>query len=194
MKQENKKTPVLKRLMPYAGKKRYLLYLAMLLSAISGVLVLMPMVYIHKIVSAIILSGGMDAFMIKQNAIYAAVFPCIGLCLYVFAVILSHLFAFKVEENIIKQSVKKLMSEPLGYFANKESGKLRGIIVDGASQTHSILAHQLPDIASTIISPVVLLIFFFLFDWRLGIASMIPMLIGMGFMATMMSSGSKKDR
>lgn len=194
LKDGKKKTPVLKRLIPYAGKKSYLLYLAMLLSAISGVMVLMPMVFIHKIVSTIIVSGGMDAFMIKQNAIYAALFPSIGLCLYVLAGIISHLFAFEVEENIIKQSVKELMNKPLGYFANNESGKLRGIIVDGASQTHSILAHQLPDLASTMISPVVLLVFFFLFDWRLGLASIIPMLIGIGFMATMMSSGSKKDR
>lgn len=194
MKDEKKKTSILKRLIPYAGKKSYLLYLAMLFSAVSGVLVLMPMVYIHKIVSAIIVSGTMDAVLIKQNAIYAALFPGIGLCLYVLAGILSHIFAFEVEENIIKESVKELMRKPLGYFANKESGKLRGIIVDGASQTHSILAHQLPDIASTMISPVVLLIFFFLFDWRLGLASMIPMVVGMGFMATMMSAGSKKER
>lgn len=194
MKEEKKKKTILKRLIPYTGKKSYLLYLAMLFSAISGVLVLMPMLYIHKIVSMIIVSGTIDAVLIKQNAMYAALFPSIGLCLYGFAVILSHIFAFEVEENIIKESVKELMQKPLGYFANKESGKIRGIIVDGAAETHSILAHQLPDIASTMISPVVLLIFFFLFDWRLGLASMIAMIVGMGFIATMMSSKSKKDR
>lgn len=58
--------------------------------------------------------------------------------------IFSHLFAFEVEENIIKISVKKLLDKPLGYFMNKESGKLRGIIINGAGETHNVLAHQLP--------------------------------------------------
>ena len=83
-------------------------------------------------------------------------------------------FAFEVEENIIKISVKKLLDKPLGYFMNKESGKLRGIIINGAGETHNVLAHQLPDIASTFVSPVVILVFLFLFDWRLGLIKSYP--------------------
>lgn len=194
MKEEKKKTSVLKRLIPYAGKKRYMLYLAMLLSAISGVMVLMPMVYIHKIVSTIILSGQVDVITIRRNAICAAVFAGVGLFLYTIALIVSHLFAFEVEKNIVKLSVEKLMNKPLGYFANRESGKLRNTIVDGAAETHSFLAHQLPDMAMTMITPIVLLVFFFLFDWKLGLASTIPLLIGMGLMGTMMNKNTKKMR
>lgn len=189
-----KKKAILTRLMPYAGKKRYLLHLAMISSALSGVLILMPMIYIHRIVSGIILSGQIDTSGIRQDAISAAVFAVGGILLYVLALIVSHLFAFEVEQNIIKLSVRKLIDKPLGFFAHRESGHLRKVIVDGAAETHSILAHQLPDLAMTVITPIVLLVFFFLFDWRLGLVSGIPIIIGMLLMGTMTTKANKQMR
>ena len=189
---ENKKKSILKRLMPYSGKKGILLYIAMFMSAVSGVMVLMPMVYIHRIVNNLILNGMVDFDYVKENSIYAAVFAGLGLFVYLIGLILSHIFAFEVEDNIIKTSVKKLMNKPLGYFDNKESGRIRNVIVSGASETHSFLAHQLPDMAMTVISPVVLLVFFFMFNWKLGLASMVPMIIGMILMSAMMTTEAKK--
>ena len=191
---KQKKPSVLKRLLPYAGKKKYMLPLAMVFSALSGILVLMPMVYIHKIVSGIILSGSVDGETIRYYAVLAASFAATGMLLYFCALMVSHLFAFEVEANIIKLSVKKMMAKPLGFFANRESGNLRKTIVDGAAETHTMLAHQLPDLAMTIVSPIVLLIFFFLFDWRLGLVSLVPMVITMLLMATMATPKSKKLR
>lgn len=191
---KQKKPSVLKRSLHYAGKKRYMLPLAMVFSALSGILVLMPMVYIHKIVSGIILSGSVDGEAIRYYAILAASFAAAGMLLYFCALMVSHLFAFEVESNIIKLSVKKMMAKPLGFFANRESGNLRKTIVDGAGETHTMLAHQLPDLAMTIVSPIVLLVFFFLFDWRLGLVSLVPMVITMLLMATMATPKSKKLR
>lgn len=191
---KQKKPSVLKRSLHYAGKKRYMLPLAMVFSALSGILVLMPMVYIHKIVSGIILSGSVDGEAIRYYAILAASFAAAGMLLYFCALMVSHLFAFEVESNIIKLSVKKMMAKPLGFFANRESGSLRKTIVDGAGETHTMLAHQLPDLAMTIVSPIVLLVFFFLFDWRLGLVSLVPMVITVLLMATMATPKSKKLR
>lgn len=191
---KQKKPSVLKRSLHYAGKKRYMLPLAMVFSALSGILVLMPMVYIHKIVSGIILSGSVDGGAIRYYAILAASFAAAGMLLYFCALMVSHLFAFEVESNIIKLSVKKMMAKPLGFFANRESGNLRKTIVDGAGETHTMLAHQLPDLAMTIVSPIVLLVFFFLFDWRLGLVSLVPMVITVLLMATMATPKSKKLR
>lgn len=185
---------VLKRLLPYAGKKGYMLPLAMLFSAFSGIMMLMPMVYIHKIVSGIILSSSVDGNSIRYNAILAASFAATGVLFYFFALLVSHIFAFEVEANIIRISVKKMMDKPLGFFANRESGNLRKTIIDGAGETHNMLAHQLPDFAMTIVSPIVLLIFFFLFDWRLGLVSLIPMVISILLMATMSSRKNMKMR
>ena len=178
--------------MPYAGKKSILLYIAMIMSAVSGIMVLMPMVFIHRIVNTLILNETADFAYVKENSIYAATFAGLGLCIYLIGLVLSHIFAFEVEDTIIKTSVKKLIHKPLGYFDDKESGRIRNVIVSGASETHSFLAHQLPDMAMMIISPIVLLVFFFMFNWKLGLASMIPMIIGMILMSAMMTSETKK--
>ena len=178
--------------MPYAGKKSVLLYIAMIMSAVSGIMVLMPMVFIHRIVNTLILNETVDFSYVRENSIYAAAFAGLGLCIYLIGLVLSHIFAFEVEDTIIKTSVKKLIHKPLGYFDDKESGRIRNVIVSGASETHSFLAHQLPDMAMTIISPIVLLVFFFMFNWKLGLASMIPMVIGMILMSAMMTSETKK--
>ena len=189
---KDKKQSILKRLMPYAGKKSVLLYIAMVMSAVSGIMVLMPMVFIHRIVNTLILNETVDFSYVRENSIYAAAFAGLGLCIYLIGLVLSHIFAFEVEDTIIKTSVKKLIHKPLGYFDDKESGRIRNVIVSGASETHSFLAHQLPDMAMTIISPIVLLVFFFMFNWKLGLASMIPMVIGMILMSAMMTSETKK--
>lgn len=192
MKNKQKRIPVLKRLVVYSGKKKVLLYFAMFFSALSGVLLLMPMVYIHRIINAIICNGLTNSSLINKSAILAAIFAAGGIISYLFALISSHIFAFEVEDNIIKDNVSRLISHPLGYFLDKESGKIRNTIVGGAAETHTFLAHQLPDLAMTIVTPIVLLVFFFLFDWKLGLISLIPMLIGMGLMATMLNKKMKK--
>lgn len=180
--------------MPYSQHRKSCLFIAMLLSAISGILLLLPMVYIHRIIKEVILSGSSNFDTLKSNALYAAILPMLGLLLYALATVCSHIFAFEVEQNIIKSSMQKLLAMPLGYFQDKESGKLRNIILTGAGETHSILAHQLPDMASALISPIVILIFLFLFDWRLGIVCLLPISVGMTFMATMMTEQGKADR
>ena len=178
--------------MPYAGKKSILFYVAMIMSAISGIMVLMPMVFIHRIINSLILNETVDFVYVRENSIYAATFAGLGLFIYLIGLILSHVFAFEVEDNIIKSSVKKLMNKPLGYFDDKESGRIRKVIISGASETHSFLAHQLPDMAMTVISPIVLFVFFFMFDWKLGLVSMVPIIIGMILMSSMMTSETKK--
>ena len=178
--------------MPYAGKKSILFYIAMIMSAISGIMVLMPMVFIHRIINRLILNETVDFVYVRENSIYAATFAGLGLFIYLIGLILSHVFAFEVEDNIIKSSVKKLINKPLGYFDDKESGRIRKVIISGASETHSFLAHQLPDMAMTVISPIVLFVFFFMFDWKLGLVSMVPIIIGMILMSSMMTSETKK--
>lgn len=189
---KNKKKSILKRLMPYAGRKSILFYIAMIMSAISGIMVLMPMVFIHRIINSLILNETVDFVYVRENSIYAATFAGLGLFIYLIGLVLSHVFAFEVEDNIIKSSVKKLMNKPLGYFDDKESGRIRKVIISGASETHSFLAHQLPDMAMTVISPIVLFVFFFMFDWKLGLVSMVPIIIGMILMSSMMTSETKK--
>ncbi|EFW37352.1 putative ATP synthase F0, A subunit [Treponema phagedenis F0421] len=188
MAKKEKKPSRLKTIKPYIGNKKGFLVLSLVMSALSAICTIMPMYYIWKIIQELIVNAkNISVGAIGTNAIMAIIFAAVSIVLYFFAVLFSHLMAFEVEENIIKVSMQTIMKKPLGFFDTVESGRVRKVIVDGAAETHSYLAHQLPDLAGTLVSPIVLLVLFIIFDYRLGLSSLLPLILGMAYMSQMSS-------
>lgn len=187
-----KKKFVLRRFIPYMEHKKGLLPLALILSAISAILNIIPFVLIWVIVRSILSSGSIGE--IQNLSFYAwLAFICAGsgIIIYFLALMSSHLAAFHVEVGIQKIGMKKVLNMPLGFFDKYSSGKIRKIINDGAGTTHTFLAHQLPDIAASIISPIILISLIIFVDWRMGIVSLIPIFLGFITMSFMVSSKGK---
>ncbi len=183
---------VLKRLMPYMEQKKILLPLALILSAISAVLNIIPFVLIWVIVRSILSSGSIvDIQNLSVYAWMSFISAGGGIVLYFLALMSSHLAAFHVEVGIQKIGMKKILKMPLGFFDKYSSGKIRKVINDGAGTTHTFLAHQLPDIAGSIISPIILIVLIIFIDWRMGIVSLIPIILGFVTMSFMVSSKGK---
>lgn len=103
----------------------------------------------------------------------------------------SHSVAFRVEIGMQKLGMKKILSMPRGFFDQHSSGKIRKIVNDGEGTTHSFLAHQLPDMAGSVVSPIILVVLIFTVDWRMGVASVIPILLGFITKRFMMSAEGK---
>ena len=188
----DKKASILKRFSPYLGKKRLLLPLSFVLSGLSAVLNILPFIFVWYITRDILqapLSISMDT--IGPFAWYAFGSAFGGVLLYFAALMSSHLAAFQVEVEMQRTGMRKIISMPLGFFDQHASGKLRKVVNDGAGTTHSFIAHQLPDMAASVVSPIILLTLILLVDWRMGLASMVP--IGFAFltMSFMMSSQGK---
>ncbi|MCT4563016.1 MAG: ABC transporter ATP-binding protein/permease [Maledivibacter sp.] len=185
---ENKKTSILKRFTPYMGKKKALLPLALVLTGISAVLNILPFVLVWYIVRDILLSPqSIDVSNVSFYAWLAFASAVGGIVVYFCGLLSSHLAAFRVEVGMQKVGMEKIISMPLGFFDNYSSGKIRKIVNDGAGTTHGFLAHQLPDMAGSIVSPIILIILIFTVDWRMGTASLVPILLGfitMKFMST----------
>ena len=115
-----------------------------------------------------------------------------GVVVYFCALMSSHLAAFHVEVGLQKVGMQKIMSMPLGFFDQYSSGKMRKIVNDGAGTTHTFLAHQLPDMAGTVISPIVLIVLIVTIDWRMGLASLVPIILGFITMRFMTSNKGKQ--
>ncbi len=192
MNKKNKKS-ILKKIIPYAGNKKYLLIISLILSALSALLGLLPFVFIWLIAKEFFANMGNTTF---QNVSFYAWMTLISafasIVVYFFALMSSHLVAFRIEVGIRKIGMQKIINMPLGFFDKNQTGKMRKIIDDNASQTHTFLAHQLPDIASTIIAPLLILILMFVVDWRMGLVSLIPIALGFLSMRFMMSTAGKK--
>lgn len=191
---ENDKSQfILKRFLPYMGKRKVLLPLALLLSGVSAVLNILPFVFVWFITRDILSnSSGLVYDRVTSYSWLAFLCAVGGVVIYFFALLSSHLAAFRVEVGMQKLGMEKILSMPLGFFDNNSSGKIRKIVNDGASTTHTFLAHQLPDMAGSIISPIILLTLLFLVEWRMGLASLIPILLGFITMKFMMTAEGRK--
>lgn len=184
----------LKRLKHYMGNRKPLLPISMLLSSISALAGMLPYIFIWLIVKSLFerVSAISANNSIVSYAWWAVGTAVASLVLYFLALMSSHLAAFKVEANMRREAMRKVTSMPLGFFDNNTSGRIRKIIDDNASITHGFLAHQLPDLAATILIPVVTFILIFIFDWRLGLACMIPVVISIVIMISMMGGKAQE--
>ncbi|WP_080904624.1 ABC transporter ATP-binding protein [Parabacteroides sp. Marseille-P3160] len=183
----------LKKLQAYMGNRKILLPVSMVLSAVSYLAGILPFIFVWFIVRELFRAGGIQASdKVITYAWWAAGWAIINTILYFVALMSSHLAAFRVETNLRRKAMKKIINMPLGFFDTNTSGRIRKIIDDNASITHTFLAHQLPDLAGTILVPVVAVILVFVFDWKLGLVCMIPVIISFLLMTVMMNNNSRK--
>ncbi len=138
------------------------------------------------------LEGTIEVEAVIRYAIWAVVFVAAGTVLYAAALLLSHLAAFEVEMGLKSHGFTHILSVPLGFFCRYPSAKLRKVINVGAESTHNFLAHQLPDLAETLITPIMLLVVLLFFDWRLGLASLVPIFLALVTFSRMMSSAGQE--
>ncbi|MDO5695865.1 MAG: ABC transporter ATP-binding protein [Eubacteriales bacterium] len=187
-----KKEAFFKKIAPYMGNKKLLMAVSMLLSAVSSFIQILPFYFIWKISNELFAKRS-DISMadVKYYAAMVFVTTVVGMVVYFVGILFSHFVAFEVEKGIKKVGFKKIMHMPLGFFHMYSSGKIRKIINDGASETHGLLAHQLFEMVSAIVTPVLILIVFFYFDWRLGLAAIMPILLSFFMMSRMMNDEGK---
>jgi len=178
----------LKRLGAYMGGRKLLLPCSVLLSAVNGLLSLLPFIFVWLVVRTLLVSGGRIADTpVLTYAIYAFAVSVLGVLLYFVGLMLSHLTAFRVETNMRRKAMEKMMTLPLGFFDTQNTGRMRKIIDEDSGQTHTFVAHILPDVAGSVVAPIGIIILLLVVDWQLGIASIIPILCAFGIMGHMMN-------
>lgn len=189
MKEEKKRGRV-SRLMDYAGRRRYLTYGSLILSAISAALSVVPFYYIWKMLDEVlsVMPNYSQATGLAHYGWMALLFTIISVLIYMAALMCSHMSAFRVAKNLKKALMSHISKLPPGAFDMTGSGKVRRIVGDSVGSTETYLAHQLPDMAGSMILPIAILIMLLMFDWRLGLASLIPVVISVIAMMSMVSS------
>ncbi len=189
-----KKQSNLSRLMSYAGRHKILTYLSWILSVISALLALVPFWYIWRIIHDILeVSPDFSrAYSITHYGWQAVGFAVISVIVYIAALMCSHISAFRVASNIRKELMRHITALPLGVTEKYGSGKLRRIVNTSSSATENYLAHRLPDKAGAVATPAGLLFLLVVFDWRLGLLSLIPVVLG--FLIMMKMTGKNMEQ
>ena len=182
-----KKQSNLSRLLTIAGSYRYLTYASWILSAISALIALVPYYFIWQIMREVleVAPNFSRAQNLTHNGWMAVLFAVIAVLVYIAGLMCSHLGAFRIATNLRLQSMNHIVKLPLGFAEHFGSGKLRKIVNESSAATETYLAHQLPDRANALATPCGLLVLLFVFDWRLGLLSLAPVLLGFLIMMAM---------
>ena len=180
--------------MEYTGNYRGLLYSGLFLSAISMVLGMAPYICIWLVIRDLVsvAPNWTQATEIAQYGWMAFAFAVGGILIYFFALMCTHLAAFRTASNIRKRGMAHLMKTPLGFFDNNASGLLRNRLDGAASETETLLAHNLADIVGTVAMFIAMLVLMFVFDWRMGAACLLAAVISLLSMFTMMGGKNAK--
>ena len=182
-----KKQSNLSRLLSYAGGHKYFTYVSWILSAVCALTALVPFWYIWKIINEVLKAS--PNFGSAQNlthyGIMAMAYAIISYLIYIGALLCSHLAAFRIAANMRIDITEHIAKLPIGFTDSFGSGKLRKIIHDSTAATETYLAHQLPDKYAAMATPVGLLALLLVFDWRLGLLSLVPVAVGFAVMSAM---------
>ena len=185
---KQKKQSSLARILGYAGGHRNLTLLGCVLSALSAVLGLIPYVCVWLAARDVLetwpaLTGVSGSARWGWTAVWTAV---ISIALYFAALMSTHIAAFRTARNIRRSAMAHVLKLPLGFFTGSQSGRLRKLIDDNAGLTEDLLAHKLPDLAGTIVTPVAAVLMLFLFDWKMGLLCLLTMVLALLSMCLMM--------
>lgn len=182
-----KKKSSLSRLFEYAGNYKYLTILSWVLSAVSAWIALVPFYYIWRIIKEVlaVVPDYSQAQNLKGYGWAAVGFALLSMIIYVGSLMCSHVAAFHVQAEMRSQMMHHIVTLPMGFMDSEGSGKIRKIINESSEATETYLAHQLPDQTGAYATPVGLLVLLLVFDWRLGLLSLIPVVAAFLIMGSM---------
>ena len=182
-----KKKSSLSRLFEYAGNYKYLTILSWVLSAVSAWIALVPFYYIWRIIKEVlaVVPDYSQAQNLKGYGWAAVGFALLSMIIYVGSLMCSHVAAFHVQAEMRSQMMHHIVTLPMGFMDSEGSDKIRKIINESSEATETYLAHQLPDQTGAYATPVGLLVLLLVFDWRLGLLSLIPVVAAFLIMGSM---------
>ncbi len=181
-------------LLDYAGGYKGLTFLGMGLSAAAMVLGMLPYICIWLVARDLIAAAPdwTKAAGIARYGWMAFGFAVAGIAVYFTALMCTHVAAFRTASNIRKRGIAHLMKTPLGFFDSNASGLLRNRLDGAASETETLLAHNLADIAGSVAMLLATIVLMFVFEWRMGAACLIAAVVSGAAMFSMMGGKNAK--
>lgn len=190
-----KKKGIFGRLFQYMGKFKLTMVVSMIFAALAAILNLSAFVCVYNVAEEIVKSMGDFAILNRQYLTElgwkAVMLISMSFGNYGFALLFSHITAYNTVANLRIRLIEHIGSLPLGYHSINPSGKQRKIIEKNTDNLEVLIAHQIPDLVQAATLPVAFLVFMFVYDWRLSLACLFPVLLGFGILAAMLKDASE---
>ena len=174
---KEKKRSAASWILEWAGQKRSAYVWSVVLAVGSVIFKVIPYFMIADVVKMFLDDNReFKAYLVK--AVWIALSFILAELLHSLSTALSHKATFTVLANIRKACCEKLARVPLGYVKDTSSGTFKNILVERIDSIETTLAHIVPEFTSNLLAPVIILIYFFLTDWRLALWSLVPVVVG----------------
>jgi ATP-binding cassette subfamily B protein len=168
------------RLWELALRKKALVLISCVLSVLSVALSFVPFIAVYYIIRELVTRfanlGSLDTAYMIRLGILAAGGAVSAVLLNFIALMFSHVAAFTTLYKLKLEFTSHIAALPLGFHTENSTGKLRKIVDENIEKLEGFIAHQLPDLAGSFAMPVFTLAILFVFDWRLGLASFVPII------------------
>lgn len=174
----------------FAGQKKSGYIASVILAVIGAAFQILPFFVMAQVIGKL-LAGNKDLAGYLIDCAVMAAFWLLRVLFHLLSTAQSHKATFAVLGNIRKQGLAKLAKMPLGDVQAKGSGELKNILVERVDSIEPTLAHAIPEMSSNAAVALATLIYLFVIDWRMALASLITFPLGMVFFMLMMAGYEK---
>lgn len=169
-------------LMEVTKERKGLLITASIFSILSSLLQMVPFIGVYKIVEELLIHArepsGLDRDLLMYWGFVSFGALIVGLIALYIGGMCSHIAAFNILSQLRVKLADHVAKVPMGYHTRTATGELKKIIEVSVEKIEKFIAHQLPDLVSAIVIPLVLLCYLFWLDYRMALVLLVPMIIG----------------
>ena len=177
-----------------AGSRKWE-YLLSVLAALAGVACsLAPYLIMIELIGALV-AGTADQAWCLRRCIVMGLWWVLRYALHAVSTTLSHHATFHVLASTRVRLMDKLATLPLGTVLERSSGSYKNIIVERVDSIETTLAHIVPEMTSNIVGAIAVLALLFRVDWRMGLATLVVLPLGVACFLSMFNGyGAKFQR
>lgn len=166
----------------YIAKNKTGFFFSILLAVLGVLAGLFTYVLLSKMIVALI-AGNTDFAFYTKGVLSILALLCAKEVFMGISTTISHTATYGALCEIRRDIMDKLFKMPLGNILNLSTGKLKDVIVNQVDSMETTLAHLIPEMTANIVGPVLLLVYMFVLDWRVSLLALVPLVIGMFFIA-----------
>ncbi len=174
-----------------SGKHKFKIIASCTLSVLSALLNLSPYFLMQAILASLI-DSTVDSSSLLSLVIWTSGLIVASVVLNFFAFAFSHITAFAILHEIRIKTIEHLGCLNLGFFRENSSGEIKKALDEDVQKLEIFLAHQIPDLAESIITPMVLFIFLLTIKWYLALTLLVPFIFVISIQSYLFSGYSEK--
>lgn len=178
-----------KKVSPYIGEyKKYTVFAAVLM-CLGIVASILPYFFLYQLLGPLTRGEGLEGRFAVLRIVYILICEVVYGILYTQGLVYSHISAYNTLKNLRTSLQGKLEKQPLGNIMDIGTGRLKKVFIDDIEQIELLLAHAIPEGIANIFIPILIIVLMFVFNWKLGLLALVPIVVGILAMGMMMKAG-----